>query len=255
MLYLVKLIYYWFIPPGLFILLALIMAFLFRKTTTHKYLLLLPAVLLFLASIRPVADALIHPLEHAYPQPAIANISKVDAIVILGGGSVGGVNDFDGVGQLPGGSANRLLAGLRLHKALDKAPIIISGGTVFAHSGSEADISYRVLKACGVKEKYIIKEDKSRNTVENARYTNFICKERKFKRVLLVTSAFHLPRSVEIFKRETDLVIVPYPTDYRSDLDTVYDVFAFVPGVWDLESVSLSLKECLGILALKLNLQ
>lgn len=254
MLYLLKLIYYWILPPGIFILLALILAFLARNKT-RKYLLLLPAVLLFLASIRPVSNAVIHPLEHAYPQQAVSELSKIDAIVVLGGGSIGGVNDFDGVGQVPGGSANRLLAGLRLHKALDKAPIILSGGTVFAHSGCEADIEYRVLKACGVKEKFIIEEDRSRNTVENARYTYDICKERKFKRLLLVTSAFHLPRSVEIFKRETDLSIIPYPTDYRCDKETVYDVFAFVPNAYDLENVSIALKEYLGILALKLNLQ
>ena len=132
MLYILKLIYYWLLPPGLFILLALILAFL-ASNKTRKYLLLLPAVLLFLASIRPVSNAVMHPLEHAYPQPTVSQLSNIDAIVVLGGGSIGGVNDFDGVGQVPGGMANRLLAGIRLHKVLDNAPIILSGGTVFAY--------------------------------------------------------------------------------------------------------------------------
>lgn len=209
---------------------------------------------MFLSSIRPVSNAIMHPLEHAYPQPTVSQLSNIDAIVVLGGGSIGGVNDFDGVGQVPGGMANRLLAGIRLHKVLDKAPVILSGGTVFAYTGCEADIEHRVLKACGIKEKYLIKEGRSRNTVENARYTHDICKDRKFKRLLLVTSAFHMPRSVEIFKRE-GLEVVPYPTDYRCDKETVYDVFAFVPNAYDLENVALALKEYLGILGLKLNLQ
>lgn len=253
MLYLLKLIYYWLLPPGLFILLALILAFLCKKRSC-KYLLYLLALIMFAASTRPVSNAIMHPLEHAYAQPTVKQLSDIDAIVVLGGGSIGGVNDFDGIGQVPSGMANRLLAGIRLHKALDNAPIILSGGTVFAYTGCEADIEHRVLKACGVKEKYLIKEDKSRNTVENARFTHEICKERKFKRLLLVTSAFHLPRSVEIFKKE-GLEVIPYPTDYRCDLETNFDAFAFVPNAYDLESVSLALKEYLGIWAIKFNLQ
>ena len=253
MLYVLKLIYYWLLPPGIFILLALIIAFLSKKSN-RKYLLYLLTLIMFLLSIRSVGNAIMHPLEHAYPQPAVSELSKIDAIVVLGGGSIGGVNDFGGIGQIPGGMANRILAGIRLHKALDNAPIILSGGTVFDYTGCEADIEYRVLAACGINEKYLIKEDKSRNTVENARYTHDICKERKFKRLLLVTSAFHMPRSVEIFKRE-GLEVVPHPTDYRCDKETVYDVFAFVPNAYDLENVALALKEYLGILGLKLNLQ
>lgn len=255
MLYIVKLIYYWLLPPGIIILLALVLGMLCRKQT-KKCLLYLPALLLFLVSIRPVSNAIIQPLETAYSQPSTMELKKqdkIDAIVVLGGGSIGGVQDFDGVGQVPGGSANRLLAGVRLHKAIKK-PIILSGGTVFAHTGCEADIEHRVLKACGIKEKYIFKEAKSRNTVENARFTHKLCNEKGFKRVLLVTSAFHMPRSVEIFKRE-GMDVIPYPTDYRTDKETVYDIFAFVPSAYNMDNVTLALKEYLGIFALKLNLQ
>ena len=66
-------------------------------------------------------------LENMYPQPT--NISG-DAIIMLGGGSVGGVPDSDEIGEFAGNPANRMLTALRLQRKL-QIPIILSGGKVF----------------------------------------------------------------------------------------------------------------------------
>ena len=105
---------------------------------------------------------------------------------MLGGGSVGGVKDFDGEGQAAADPANRLLMGIRLHRAL-KLPILVSGGQVFSYAGTEAEIEYRLLKGAGIGEAFILKEDRSRNTVENARYTKQLCEKMGMDKVILVT--------------------------------------------------------------------
>ena len=252
MLYVIKWFYAWLLPPGLFLLVALAILYLSYKTK-KKFWLVLPLLVIYLLSIRPVSDSLIKPLENCCTQPDITELNSARAIVLLGGGSCGGVKDFDGEGQVSSGAANRLLMALRLHKAL-QLPIVLSGGQVFAYSANEADIEYRVLKACGVEEKYLIKDAKSRNTAENAKYTKQICAQKNFGKVILVTSAFHMPRSVMLFERE-GVDVIPYPTDYQTNKETVLDAFAFVPSSDCLYNTAVAMKEYMGIAAVKAGVQ
>ena len=128
MLYIIKWFYAWLLPPGLFLLVALAMLFLSYKTK-KKIWLILPLFFIYMLSIRPVSDRLIKPLENYYAQPDVTELNSAQAIVLLGGGSYGGVKDFDGEGQVASGAANRVLMALRLHKAL-QLPIVVSGGQV-----------------------------------------------------------------------------------------------------------------------------
>ena len=252
MLYIIKWFYAWLLPPGLFLLVAFAMLF-FSYKTKKKVWLIVPLLVIYMLSIRPVSDSLIKPLENCYPQPDVSELNSARAIVLLGGGSCGGVKDFDGEGQVSAGAANRVLMSLRLHKALH-LPIVLSGGQVFAYSANEADIEYRVLKACGVEERYLIKDAQSRNTAENAKYTKQICAQRNFGKVILVTSAYHMPRSVMLFERE-GMDVIPYPTDYQTDKETVLDAFAFVPNSGNLRDTAVAMKEYLGIVAVKVGVQ
>ena len=251
-LLLLKLLYAWLLPPGLFLLLALIVLCLSYKTKKKSWFLLV-FIVIYALSIRSVSNGLIKPLENYYIQPDETELHSAQAIVLLGGGSYGGVKDFDGEGQVTGSAANRLLMALRLHKAL-YLPIIMSGGQVYSYSASEADVEYRLLKACGVEEKYLIVDSQSRNTAENAKYTKQICAQRNFDKVILVTSAFHMPRSVMLFERE-GVDVIPYPTDYQTNKDTVLDAFAFVPSIGNLYNTTVAMKEYMGIMAVKIGVQ
>lgn len=252
MLYIIKWFYAWLLPPGLFLLVALAMLFLSYKTK-KKIWLILPLFFIYMLSIRPVSDRLIKPLENYYAQPDVTELNSAQAIVLLGGGSYGGVKDFDGEGQVSAGAANRVLMALRLHKAL-QLPIVLSGGQVYSYSASEADVQYRLLKACGVEDKYLIKDAQSRNTAENAKYTKQICAQSSFGKVILVTSAFHMPRSVMLFERE-GVDVIPYPTDYQTNKETVLDAFAFIPNIGSLWNTDVAMKEFMGIAAVKIGVQ
>lgn len=252
MLYVIKWFYAWLLPPGLFILAFIVACLRFRKTKQKRWL-CIPILLIYLLSCNPVSNQLIKPLENYYAQPALSDLQGAGAIVVLGGGSYGGVNDFDGEGQIGADAANRLLMGLRLHKAL-KIPIVLSGGQVYSYTGIEADIEYRLLKAAGVEEASLLKENRSRNTVENARFTKKLCADRGYDKVILVTSGYHMPRSVLIFARE-GVPVIPYPTDYKTNKETVLDAFAFVPYADALYNSAAAMKEYLGILAVKVGVQ
>ncbi len=147
--------------------------------------------------------------------------------MVLAGGSYRGVPDFNGTGQNSESTTVRLIAGLRLHLVLH-LPMVLSGGSLYADKATEASLEYRFLKACGVEEQYLIKEDRSQNTAENAMFVKQICQQRNFDKVILVTSAFHMPRSVAFFERE-GVNVIPYPTDYKTNRNTRLNTFAFTP--------------------------
>ena len=252
MFYILKLCYAWLLPPGLFILALLTVCWRCRKTVRLSKL--LPVIMLvYLLSLSAVSDRLIRPLEEYYLQPALSDLKEAQVIAVLGGGSCGGVPDFNGEGQIFAGAANRYFMGLRLHREL-KLPVILSGGPVFPGSGVEASISARLLKACGVEEKHLLIDSQSRNTVENARFTKQLCEKNGFKKVILVTSAYHMPRSVLLFRRE-GVDVIPYPADYQTNRNLMLDVFAFTPSHRNVSTVARAVKEYLGILAVKAGLQ
>ena len=119
---------------------------------------------------------------------------------------------------------------------------------------TEASLEYRFLKACGVEEPYLIKEDRSRNTAENAKFTREICEQKQYGKVILVTSAFHMPRSVAFFNRE-GVDVIPYPTDYKTSRHLPMDAFSVTPSADALSHTSLAMKEYMGLLAAKLGWQ
>ena len=252
MIYVLRFFYAWLLPPGLFILIILGSLYFFLRTK-RKYWLAVPLLLIYLLSISAVSTKLIKPLEGYYPQPDPDSLKGAQAIVVLGGGASDNVSDFNGKGQISSRAANRFLMALRLHKALN-IPVILSGGQGYSRSATEAEIAARTLTSCGVEEEYLILEDRSRNTQENAAFTKKICQQKHLQKIILVTSACHLPRSVMLFQRE-DIDVIPYPADYRTSNRNALDVFSFVPSINSLYNTTASFKEYMGIFAIKTGLQ
>lgn len=252
MLYLNKFIALWLLPPGLFILILLGLAcWLYKqKSKTTSWFCFIFAFLLYLLSTNAVGRLLLQPLEYAYtPKP-----TSVDAIIVLGGGATPNTPDVSGPGNVGPCAANRLLTALQLHKQSQK-PIIFTGGQVFADSGNEGEITQRILQSTGVKASHIIIENKARNTTENALYTLKLAQTNGWQKVYLVTSAFHMPRSMMNFQRiyaKENIELIPYPCDYFTAPESPATFFSWLPQFSGLEMSHLALHEYLGMLALKI---
>jgi uncharacterized SAM-binding protein YcdF (DUF218 family) len=203
------------------------------------------SICLYVFSIPVTGQFLIHSLEVKYQVPEMV---KGDVIVMLGGGATSDTPDFEGKGQLSGFGANRLLTTARIYQKT-KLPIIVSGGTVFKDTGNEAEIAKRQLISLGIPANKIYLENKSLNTSQNAAYTKEIMKTEGFYQPILVTSAFHMERAVLDFTK-VGIHVLPYPTDYQTDLHLVVYPSKFVPG--DFLDTRMALKEYLGILALRI---
>ena len=232
-----KFVTFVFLPPGLFILLFLAAFALLAKGKKRWGLVIGGASLvLFLAlSTAVVASALLRPLEDRYPplDPAALAAGRgladgdfaagdfaagdlADApVVVLGGGTVERSPEEGMVAMLADEPVKRITYGLRVAKALGR-PLVYSGGLTFKGSAteSEADAARRFIAVNGFEvEAYF--EGESRTTRENA-----LLVERRFgaKAVILVTSAYHMPRSVLAFE-QAGIKVLPAPTSYRAGED------------------------------------
>lgn len=251
MLYVIKWLYAWVLPlGGLVLALLIVTAYMFWKRAPGRKPLLLVVALLYALAIAPVSGPLIKSLETRYEPPQ--EISG-DVIILLGGGARSGVPDFDGQGQIGSAAANRFLTAVRIQKAKN-LPIILSGGVVLDTEANEAQIERRMLLSLGVPADKIIIEDKSRNTAENARFSKAICEQHRWQKPIVVTSAFHMPRSVAFFQRE-GMDIIPYPSDYRTNSEYHYSAYSIIPDSFELLNSCLAIKEYVGIGAMKAGLQ
>ena len=107
---------------------------------------------------------------------------------------------------------DRLLNTLELfHKGIIKKIIITGASGSLSSDLKEADIIKSFLIRIGVPREKIIVENQSKNTHENAIYTELTCKEHEMDKYsfLLITSDYHMRRSLSCFKK-TGLNITPY---------------------------------------------
>ena len=252
--YVIKVIVGFILPPGLFVLLLVIAGLTYRHLKPLPMLALVFALVIYVCSIPLTADFLMRSLESKF-RPASSQspaLQTADVLIMLGGGATLDTPSLSGQGNLSGSGANRLLTIASLYRQT-KLPIILSGGQVFPDDGNEAQIAKRELMLLGVPETKIITEDKSKNTEQNALYTNVLLQRYGFRHPVLVTSAFHMQRSVLDFHLQ-GVSVVPYPTDYQSSLQPRFYINQFVPSAHALSLTSTAVHEYLGISAAKLGL-
>lgn len=248
MIYLIKIAYTFLLPPGIIILFLLSIALWLQLKKEYLGTLLvgLAALLLCISAMPYFGNTLLNAIERRYTPPI-----KVtgDVLVMLTGGATLDTSDplTKGNGYLTGSTASRVLTVAELFRST-KLPILLSGGQVFSDSGNESQIAKRHLIALGVPESSIYLDDTSRNTEENALKTQAILNEKGWKHPILITSAFHMARSVKQFQK-LKIDLVPYPTDYISQQNQQLSVSKFIPSSSGLSNTSIALKEFLGLLA------
>lgn len=231
----------WVLPPGIFFLMFLFLAYCCKKRRQTRLAIAITFVtfLFYLASTSYVGGMLIGSLEDKYDPPE--NLPSADIIVVLGGGATSDTKDVVGTGTLCSIPANRLLTAVRLQKKLG-IPILVSGGQIHADSGKEADIARRILKELGVSEDMILLENKSLNTTQNAQYSYNLLKSRGYSKPLVVTSAFHMERAVANFEK-MGVDIVPYPCDYMVNKEQVFHYNKLAPSSQALEFTAVYFQE------------
>lgn len=201
-------------PLGI-IFLLLILAFLLN-IFSHKRLAIVcrvaSVVMLLVLSNPMVARWSIESLEHQHPQQEIHSIAQHDAILVLGGGL-----------RLPlpparrtqiGSGSDRYWHAVQLYRAGKARIIVLAGGNVFDQSGIEGEAHYagELLQQWGVPRSAIVVESASRTTEQNSNNVMEYLNSHGIQSVLLVTSAYHMPRALKLF-RQYSIDITPASAD------------------------------------------
>ena len=120
----------------------------------------------------------------------------------------------------------------------------MSGVEVLEDNVLEGHIVKRFLIDLGVPADKIITEDKSKDTFENAKFTQKICDRLNFTDPILVTSAYHLKRAVMSFEK-VGLNVKPFPAGFKSWQGKQYHWNSYLPD--DFSTASIAIKEYLGL--------
>ncbi len=230
------------LPPAS-ILLLLLFGFLLVRSRRNlgRLFIAIGFLLLYGLSISPVSSELMASLERDF-QPVNAKLVKADVIVVLGGGTRD--RSWLGLKPEPGEeSLKRVVAAVILYKSLH-IPVMLTGGTgdLAQSQLSDADAMAQTAMDLGVPEKDIRIENMSRNTLESARAVKDMIKG---NHIVLVTSAFHMKRSVALFKKQ-GFEVVSAPAGFRSG-QRPFTVFSFIPYADNLSSSSVALAEHLSL--------
>jgi uncharacterized SAM-binding protein YcdF (DUF218 family) len=186
-----------------------------RYTRLASWLIVTSLVLLAIAGLSPLGNALILPLEQRFPQWD-ASHGAPDGIVLLGGmiaPDVSSARDTVALNE----AAERITATAELARRYPDARIVMTGGSgaLIFDEGAEAIFAVRQLEALGVAHDRITAEEQSRNTIENAVFSRLIANPKPGERWLLVTSAYHMPRAMGVF-RAAGFPVEAYPVDWRT---------------------------------------
>jgi uncharacterized SAM-binding protein YcdF (DUF218 family) len=211
---------------------------------------------LWLASMPVVAHALGSRLERQYPALRAADLPSADAIVVLGG-AVTPAQPPERPTFALGESSTRILHAAALYRAGKAKWIVVAAGNRpgYARQQTEADAIAEFLMQLGVPDSAIKRERASRTTRENAANVKPILDALGVHRVLLVTSAMHMPRALKTFETvwgPTDIQLIPAVTDVRMVPTDGSGLRMWLPSLEALLSVTKSLKEFAGTAAIEI---
>ena len=172
-------------------------------------------LLLLLLGYLPLGNLLLLPLSERFPAWA-AGGRVPDGIIVLGGAIDAERSNARGSLELDA-SAERIVAMLQLARRYPAARIVFTGGSPNLIEGPEpeAPIAGDLLEDFGTMRARIVLESESRTTAENATFTRQLVAPKPGERWLLVTSAFHMPRSIGAF-RKAGFDVEAYPVDWRT---------------------------------------
>ena len=196
-------------------------------------------------AILPFGMIVIQALENRFPQnPKLP--TKIHGVLVLGGIINAEITEARAAPAMSDG-VERISELKVLLKHSPELRIVFTGGSgdPLKQQFKEAHSVPEVLKRFEIKLASVVFEDRSRNTHENAVFTYQIVRPKDDENWVLVTSAFHMPRSVGVF-RKAGWRIIPYPVDYKTTGNEPFRLgFDFRGGI---SGFATALHECLGLL-------
>ena len=243
-----KLIWLFFSPDSLLlslIIFSLILLYI-GKTRLAKITLATTSLLFILVALFPIGEWLLYPLESRFQtNPTLPE--KIDGIIVLSGAENPELSSIWKQVEL-NAAAERDLTFLRLAKTYPNSKLIFTGGSgsLTKQEFKGADIAEKLFNQLDFNTSKIIFERESRNTYENIIYSKNIIKPNKNENWILITTGWHMPRSIGI-SCKAGWPVIPFPVDHQTKKDDLFRVEFNLAK--NLETLKTGIKEWMGLFA------
>ncbi len=230
---------WWIINIDLFFILLLLIGsglLLFHRKTWGKRFLVTSCLGFIFFGVVPIGLWTIEQLENHFPK--IQTIPPDAKGMILLGGS------FDKMTTLARGETAYNLAGGRFIQFIEFAKEHPQLQLVFTGTPFEVETAKKEFKALGLDPNAVVFEGNSKDTKENAAKTAALIKPKPDEKWILITSAYHMPRSVGLF-RKAGFNVIPFPLDYHAP--GKYEPWFFIGLTLNLSAWQASSREWLGM--------
>jgi len=211
----------------------------------------LTSTMLLMAMIcfTPFSNMIILPLEERFARSVLPN--EIDGIISIGGGLEPKIA-FGRNGVEQANASDRLYETAVLARRFPNAKIVYTGAT-WVLEGKEfasGEIAKRYFTGLGIEKDRIVLENKSRNTFDNVVLSKSLVKPKQDEIWVAVTSSYHMPRTIGIFRAQ-NWQVIPWPSDYQTHGTGAATDFSY-SAMSNLETLHLAMNEWLGLLAYKL---
>jgi uncharacterized SAM-binding protein YcdF (DUF218 family) len=199
------------------------------------------AILIF-CSLPIISSKLTSYLQKDYNPKDVSDVNKADAIVVLSG-MVSATKTKDGFVYNFGSSVDRILKGMDLFNN-NKAPFLIltNGKLPWQHGVPEGEYLKHFAIKFGIPKENILLTDNVQNTDEEAKAVKKLFNKNNIE-IILVTSAFHMPRAQKVFEA-ANIKVIPFAVDFSSSKKITF--MDFVPSASSLSVTSKFVREIIG---------
>ncbi len=239
MIYFNKILPYLIYPTT--IILVLLIAGLFLK----KRALLIAATAIFLITSNPlISYQMMSYLEVGQLKKSIDDVKKADAIVVLSG-MLTTIETSKGP-DFEWSDPDRFFGGTELIRADKASQMIFTGGKLPWQkiNSTEGEVLAKYAKNFGVDSSVIQITKEVQNTEDEAKAVKELLTPKNLNKIILVTSAFHMPRAKSLFEKQ-GFVVEPYPVDFKVEANTI-TILDFLPSAFAMKNFEFALRELLG---------
>ncbi len=205
--------------------------------------------LILILGLIPVSGMLLIPLENRFPIPEPLP-EKIDGVIVLGGSEIPKLTKIRGQASLAD-AAERLTTFISLARRFPDAKLVYAGGqgALTAQEYKAAFTARLFFEQMGLDPDRVLFDSQSRNTMENAQNALQLVTPKKGENWVLVTSAWHMARSVGIF-RKLGWQVIPYPVDFKTTGNLEFHLR--IPGLSSAAAVSNIIYEWIGLVYYRL---
>jgi uncharacterized SAM-binding protein YcdF (DUF218 family) len=173
----------------------------------------------------------------------ISAIDSADAIVVLSG--MLGINEVGDSSYIEWGDPDRFFGGVALFKAGKAQKLVFTGGKMpwDKVKKTEGEVLKEYAISNGISSEKILVTKDVENTADEALAAKELISPDK--RIILVTSAFHMIRARKLFEKQ-GFIVIPYEVDYKTSQNKDIGIMDFLPSSGNLELTETGIREIIG---------